>query len=196
MPKNPLIFILVFGFVLLFSLPVFGAVSYSRMPAGDTIPSPVNFDISFDDFSETGLTTGANCEGNTCGFWSIGIKSTGADFWTYGDCLASSTHSFIFSIPLPVYIYTGVQFMGYLDDVCSGVYEGGAQLEFLNDESIFEIIEAPAPAGYFPSNFATSVFSFASETLYDLRVILYILVGLALGMGIILIILDLFENKK
>jgi len=180
MRKICLILFFVFSF-LFFSLPAFAEIGYSRTPSGTEIISPVSFDVSWTEYHGE-VNTDTN-------FWKIGVKNSEMESFLAEDCLASTTLAHFFTISLPVGNYVEVDFFGGETIENCGEYEGNVV-----SDDIFSIIETPA--GYFPTDFASSVFGLTSDFLFDLRVILYILVGLALGTGIILFIIDFFEDKK
>jgi len=190
MKKNSLIFILVFGFILLFSSPVF-AYTYTRTPAGYNAYNPVNTSFSASSYEE--LTS-------ACGLFNVQrirlqiLSNTSQEFYSNWVDYPNLSVDWLGTFPFGEYKRVAV--------VC---ILGGSSafiiLEYNAGNTIFEIGEPPPPPlfGYpsnFNTNFATSVFGFGSQLLYDLRVVLYILVGLALGMGIILIVLNWFEDKK
>jgi hypothetical protein len=190
MKKNHLIFILVFSF-LFFSLPVF-AFTYTRTPAGILIQNPVNFRIQANSYEDMRIKV---CEYNQFNAWGFIIFS-GSNFYET-ESVASSTLDHSFPLNLPYQNYTRVYAVCFR--TLGGVY--WKSLEYNNGNTIFQVIPPPPPQifGYpsdFNKNFSASVFGFTSQILYDLRVIFYILVGLALGMGIILFIVDLFEDRN
>jgi len=183
MKKNYLIFILVFSFALLFALPAF-AYTYTRTPAGYNTYNPVNFIITTNTIQEIFPTGVVNS-------WKI-MTNGGQGMFTIKSCMASTTLSVNKTITLPLADYYWIRAWAFSDEEC---FSESSETTL---EGAFVVGEPPPPPDtrWVGTDFATSVFGFASETLFDLRVILYILVGLALGMGIILIILDLFEGRK
>lgn len=192
MKKNLLIFILVFSFALLFSAPVF-AYTYSRTPAGYNSYNPVS--LYFNGTYSEIKTICACADFNLVRFkfrrsWGADVNSS----W-----IASTTNPKTFVATLPLGTWGQVNMECSIDPdnppfVCgNGVLSAG---------NWFVGLPPPPPPqifGYnsdFNTNFSASVFNFGSQLLADLRVVLYILIGLALGMGIIIFILNFFEDRK
>ncbi|MCJ7619395.1 MAG: hypothetical protein MUP64_04150 [Anaerolineae bacterium] len=193
MKKNLLIFILVFSFALLFSAPAF-AYTYSRTPAGSIILRPVTFNVGIQQ--------------DTCvdGVWALYSYYNGINpndptnqYFT-GGWTASSTLNKTFVLNLPYGDYEAVAVFCSSPWGIKYVFEGVKN----SGVTIFSVVaQLPPPPpqifGYvsnFNTNFSESVFNFGSQLLADLRVVLYILIGLALGMGIIIFILNFFEDRK
>lgn len=82
------------------------AVSYTRTPAGTLIYSPINIDVSFDDFSDT------NIPSPYTNFWGVLVDDGGE--WSAAPviCYASTTLSANLDIDLPAGDYPGVWFVG------------------------------------------------------------------------------------
>lgn len=190
MKKNLLIFILVFSFALLFSAPVF-AYTYSRTPAGYNSYNPVNF--SFSSVSQEEIA-------NLCGTdwitsWRIQILKLPdqQEFYTEWVFLPVLSGNSSMTLPFGEYLKVSLKcrknFLTFDGQIFE--YNGGT--------AVFEVKPPPQIFGYnsdFNTNFSASVFNFGSQLLADLRVVLYILIGLALGMGIIIFILNFFEDRK
>jgi hypothetical protein len=186
--KKYLFFILVFGF-LFFSLPVF-AYTYTRTPATYNIKNPVSFYLKFSDKWEIG------CGGG------LPEKKWGVDLINQNGKIYYSDKTISYYDTEETFIFNNLPQGNYLKVKIFCVNLNGDLLpEFKILEESYPILDIPifkieGILFSFPTDFASSVFSFSEQFILDLRTALYILIGLTLGMGIIIFILDLFEKRK
>jgi hypothetical protein len=180
--KKYLFFILVFGF-LFFSLPVFAIHTYTRTPTGYNIWNPVILFVEFPTYP--------------CGSqkWRLTIQPNNYSHpVVFSSWVSVGDRSETFVINLPFDTYQEIQAKCEYGSVI-GTMEANPP-----PVGIFVVgIEPPKIFGTYSSfntAFASSVFGFGEQFISDLGVALYILIGLTLGMGIIIFILDLFEKRK
>jgi hypothetical protein len=165
---------------LLFASPAFGAVSYSRTPAGYTIQNPVSFYVSLDTYEEVCTEVGYQ------NFWGIAwVGSAGEG--SSGSLVASTTLSYDFNENLPIGEYTIIQGICWGEDLEDPYGFDYAYLENGGD-TIFEVV-APPPAGgniiTLPEDFGTGFLAFAGTLFTDLLPLILIAIGLPLAFWVV-----------
>ena len=168
---------------LIFSYGVSAAISYERSPAGSQITSPVSFEISFDDFSEI-------CPDQESNYYGIGTDSVE----TQG-IIASTTLSHVFVLDMP---------LGGNDDIYSecSIVQGiaGEFGIFLEQGSpAFEILYAasnPLASFAIGEDFNIGIFDYVKAFFSDLRNIIFLLIGLPLGIWIANIVIGFFGKLR
>ena len=125
--------------------------SYTRSPSGDNITSPITINISFVDWSDTGLAESTSCEGNSCNYWGIGPQKLAedVDYIPVQTCVESSTHSGEFTITLPAGNYTEVTFWGgETKEICESTHARDAYYgNYLEGNGTSVVFTATAAAG-------------------------------------------------
>jgi hypothetical protein len=200
---------LLIGFgILFFSIfnVAFGAVHYTRTPAGLNITSPVNIQVSVDSWSE--LIEGAGAPNTYQGWFVYATTADGNNVYTTTNVYPSSTLSINENISIPtginiVYITITVcplpsfsSCEGYGDDYSPAI-EGNID----NPETIFTIIEAPqstTPTITYPSSTASLLLAKLSDTIKDNGLLLIIVVAAAIPLVFYLaeMLIDLIPKDK
>jgi len=145
--------------ILFYASVAFGAVTYSRSPAGASVTSPVSFNVSVDDlYADTGID-------NTNNYWALGIENDLGV--TFTDIVTSSTLAHIFTATLAVGDYKSVSVYGgdIAQDILDEIGSQGNFLEGDNTSVIFSVVEGSNPmfsvatgtAGLFLGNLSTQL---------------------------------------
>ena len=188
--KYTILLLLLLGGIL-YAFSAFGAVSYSRSPAGENITSPVSISASFDSISETGLSTD---------YWTIAVDTEAGEITTILPCVSSSTLSNSGDMSFPINTEAiSVYTIGNNDlDECN-IGAGNVGINFESNDIIFKII-----SGVVVSNNYLSVPSLASSDLLGLVSIIFndfwsiiaLIIGVPLSFVIINKIISLMPSDK
>ncbi|MCJ7792957.1 MAG: hypothetical protein MUP45_03190 [Candidatus Marinimicrobia bacterium] len=180
--------ILIFS-ALLLVLPfsVFGAVSYERTPAGTSITSPVQIEVSFGNWAEVGFPEEVN-------FWNVVVAQSIEKSLFGSNCLPITILSGDFSIPLPVEDYYSVSFGGGLTEQnCIDGVEGGEIFLEGDDTSVIFSVANFIPIG---SNVITGAVAYINDVAVGIYPLLFLFIGVPLAFWVIGKVVDLFPHEK
>jgi hypothetical protein len=162
------------------------SVSYERSPAGFSITSPVIASVSAASFDE--LCFG---EFTPTGFWTIKArKEPEGDYYQANEFYLSTSLDVSFTLDLPIQTYQAVSVFCQNTDQPDEFSSQTIDLEFDDNETIFEIIEPTIPQSSgniltIPSTFATGMLAYAGRLFLDLQVWILVIVGLPVGFYVI-----------
>jgi hypothetical protein len=126
--------------LLLLPAQTFAATTYTRIPSGDTIASPVSFYFAHDSADEwpDGTYTGT--------YWTIYVDHNGPDISYYDECISTSELAHIFTIALPSGTVYGPVYLNVaqsLADCQDTNAEGNNQPILEASFAAFSVIDAP-----------------------------------------------------
>lgn len=169
----------------------FGAFTYSRTPSGYTISNPLNFNVSFDTKEEL-------CEGiypyeNTT-HWRIGVRDNSHN-WFLSEIYLIENKNLVWNTQLPLGEYIRVSALCSDDGI---TFNYGHRFEDNNENPVFEMVEAEAPAGgiwTIPSDFLSTTTAYIGDTFSGIWTLIALVIGLPLSFWAIKKVIALVKVK-
>ena len=152
----------ILGILVALGLPFtsFAAVTYSRSPSGFSVASPVTFNVSFDDYSETA------CNYDYWGVQISDFNGIGWDPFYASNAIPSSTLSQSFTVILPTGLESGGVLFGCSDNLeITDPNYAGNDIEGDGSAIIFTIISPTAVA--VPAGFVSGIQTVAGGQISD-----------------------------